>query len=262
MPSPNVVTLRPSANCTPNRHVPVPCSTPAGAGSRARSSTRTKTPLGYASAVGIHQARRSSRNSTRSRATTPGSRLSGGPIHSGWRRGRRMLGRRDIERLEELDCWKLRDESERSIRRPEFRDDRVAAPPRRSALLSRTRRLGPLAPERCFHGSRPTTRRTVLGARLPLDIGDRPNWERRRHDRVGERLSENAERARSVIARRFERNPRFASRLRWCQAVLAIQWLWSLSRLWVAATNRHSDCAAALPLRMNRSIRRLYLICP
>ena len=39
-----------------------------------------------------------------------------------------------------------------------------------------------------------------------------------------------------------------------CQAVLAIQWLWSLSRLWVAATNRHSDCAAALPLRMNRSI--------
>ena len=29
-----------------------------------------------------------------------------------------------------------------------------------------------------------------------------------------------------------------------CQAVLAIQWLWSLSRLWVAVTNRHSDCAA------------------
>lgn len=47
-----------------------------------------------------------------------------------------------------------------------------------------------------------------------------------------------------------------------CQAGLAIQWLWSLRMLWVAATNRHSDCAAALPLRMNRSIRRLYLICP
>jgi hypothetical protein len=46
------------------------------------------------------------------------------------------------------------------------------------------------------------------------------------------------------------------------QAVLAIQWLWSLRRLWVAATNRHSDCAAALPLRMNRSTPRLYLICP
>ena len=31
--------------------------------------------------------------------------------------------------------------------------------------------------------------------------------------------------------------------------------------LWVAPTNRHADCAADLPLRMNRSIRRLYLIC-
>ena len=50
--------------------------------------------------------------------------------------------------------------------------------------------------------------------------------------------------------------------VRRCQAVLAIQWLWSLSRLWVAVTNRHSDCAAALPLRMNRSMCRLYLICP
>ena len=38
---------------------------------------------------------------------------------------------------------------------------------------------------------------------------------------------------------------------RWCQAVLAIQWLWSLRMLWVAATNRISECAAALPLRMN-----------
>jgi hypothetical protein len=46
------------------------------------------------------------------------------------------------------------------------------------------------------------------------------------------------------------------------QAGVAIQWLWSLSRSWVAVTNRHSDCAAALPRRMNRSTRRLYLICP
>ncbi len=44
--------------------------------------------------------------------------------------------------------------------------------------------------------------------------------------------------------------------------MLAIQWVWSLSMLWVAVTNRHSDCAAALPVRMNVSIRRLYLICP
>jgi len=35
------------------------------------------------------------------------------------------------------------------------------------------------------------------------------------------------------------------------QAVLAIQWLWSLSRLWVAATSRNSECTAALPRRMN-----------
>ena|ERR1700733_4045779 len=46
------------------------------------------------------------------------------------------------------------------------------------------------------------------------------------------------------------------------QAVLAIQWLWSLRMLWVAATNRNSECTAALPLRINRSTRRLYLICP
>jgi pimeloyl-ACP methyl ester carboxylesterase len=49
---------------------------------------------------------------------------------------------------------------------------------------------------------------------------------------------------------------------RLAQAVFAIQWLWSFSRLCVAVTNRHSDCAAALPLRMNRSMCRLYLICP
>ena len=47
-----------------------------------------------------------------------------------------------------------------------------------------------------------------------------------------------------------------------CQAGLAIQWLCSFNRLWVAVTNRHSDCAAARPLRMNRSMCRLYLIWP
>ncbi len=38
----------------------------------------------------------------------------------------------------------------------------------------------------------------------------------------------------------------------WCQAVLAIQWLWRLSTLWVAVTSRHADGAAALSLRRNR----------
>jgi hypothetical protein len=47
-----------------------------------------------------------------------------------------------------------------------------------------------------------------------------------------------------------------------CQAVLMVQWLWSFSRLCVAVTNRNSDCPADLPLRMNRSMCRLYLICP
>src|SRR5436190_8039027 len=47
-----------------------------------------------------------------------------------------------------------------------------------------------------------------------------------------------------------------------CQVVLAIQWLWSFSRLWVAVTSRHSDRAAALPLRINLSVCRLYLIWP
>lgn len=46
------------------------------------------------------------------------------------------------------------------------------------------------------------------------------------------------------------------------QVVFAIQWWWSLRRLWVAAVSRHSDRAADLPLRMNLSMRRLYLICP
>jgi len=27
-----------------------------------------------------------------------------------------------------------------------------------------------------------------------------------------------------------------------CQAVFAIQWLWSFRRLWVAVTSLHSDC--------------------
>ena len=46
------------------------------------------------------------------------------------------------------------------------------------------------------------------------------------------------------------------------QAVLMVQWLWSLSRLCVAVTNRHSERAAERPLRMNRSILRLCLIWP
>ena len=67
----------------------------------------------------------------------------------------------------------------------------------------------------------------------------------------------------SCVRRRCSGNPGGA----WvgdprCQAGVAIQWLWSLSRLWVAATSRHSDRAADLPLRVNRSMCRLYLICP
>ena len=46
------------------------------------------------------------------------------------------------------------------------------------------------------------------------------------------------------------------------QAVLAIEWLWSFRRLWVAAISRHSDRAAARPLRWKRSNLRLCLICP
>jgi hypothetical protein len=46
------------------------------------------------------------------------------------------------------------------------------------------------------------------------------------------------------------------------QAVsVAIQWLWSFSRLCVAATRRHSDNAAARPRRWNRLILPLNLIC-
>jgi hypothetical protein len=83
-----------------------------------------------------------------------------------------------------------------------------------------------------------------------------------RRVRIVARPSENAERAGigpGVVGGTV--SPAGVARLP-CQAVLAIQWLWSLSRLWVAVTNRHSDCAAALPLRMNRSTRRLCLICP
>jgi hypothetical protein len=46
------------------------------------------------------------------------------------------------------------------------------------------------------------------------------------------------------------------------QAVAVIQWLWSFSRLWVAAMSRHSARAAALPLRLKRLQPRLCLICP
>jgi hypothetical protein len=43
---------------------------------------------------------------------------------------------------------------------------------------------------------------------------------------------------------------------------VAIWWLWSLSRLWVAVINRHSARAADLPRRWKRSIRRLNFVCP
>jgi hypothetical protein len=46
-----------------------------------------------------------------------------------------------------------------------------------------------------------------------------------------------------------------------CQAVLMVQWLWSLSRLCVAVTSRHSDWTAnpihgASPKRSADSLRR------
>ncbi len=78
-------------------------------------------------------------------------------------------------------------------------------------------------------------------------------------DCKGERLSEYAQRA---AIRRLTFPRKRAVGAACCQAVFAIQWLWSFRMLWVAATSRHSDCAAALPLRMNRSMRRLCLICP
>ena len=86
-------------------------------------------------------------------------------------------------------------------------------------------------------------------------------------DRYGERPSENATWGKSgrqwgemmavVGENRGRRRPSAVS-----QAVLMVQWLWSLSRLCVAVTNRHSDQAADRPLRMKRSMCRLYLIWP
>jgi hypothetical protein len=40
-----------------------------------------------------------------------------------------------------------------------------------------------------------------------------------------------------------------------------IQWLWSLSRLWIAAWNRHSERAGALPRRWNRRKPRSNMFC-
>lgn len=87
------------------------------------------------------------------------------------------------------------------------------------------------------------------------------------HERYGERPSENATWGKSgrqwgemmavVGENRGRRRPSAVS-----QAVLMVQWLWSLSRLCVAVTNRHSDKAADRPLRMKRSMCRLYLIWP
>ena len=89
----------------------------------------------------------------------------------------------------------------------------------------------------------------------------------RLHERSGERPSENATWGKSgrqwgemmavVGENRGRRRPSAVS-----QAVLMVQWLWSLSRLCVAVTNRHSDKAADRPLRMKRSMCRLYLIWP
>ena len=42
----------------------------------------------------------------------------------------------------------------------------------------------------------------------------------------------------------------------------AVRWLWILSRLCVAAANRHSERTADLPRRWKRSIPRLNLSCP
>ncbi len=46
------------------------------------------------------------------------------------------------------------------------------------------------------------------------------------------------------------------------EVVSARRCLWSLRRLWVAVISRHSDLAADLPLRNNRSVRRLNLMSP
>ena len=111
-----------------------------------------------------------------------------------------------------------------------------------------------------FHNlkAQPNTRIEVGSETIDVVAEEATGAER---ERLFARPSENTERSRFLVGGRF-RGTVSCVRLWWCQAVLAIQWLWSLRRLWVAATNRHSDCAAALPLRMNRSIRRLYLICP
>ena len=47
----------------------------------------------------------------------------------------------------------------------------------------------------------------------------------------------------------------------WFQAVAA-WWVWSFSRLWVAAAKRHSERTACLPRRWNRLIPRLNFSCP
>jgi hypothetical protein len=118
----------------------------------------------------------------------------------------------------------------------------VVRPGRRAALWIRRRGV----PRPARHGPR-----------------DRFGLGRRRTARHcnGERLSEYLERSGIRVGGRF-RGSAPGDRRPACQAVFAIQWLWSFSRLCVALTNRHSDCAAALPLRMNRSMCRLYLICP
>src|ERR1039458_6920182 len=43
---------------------------------------------------------------------------------------------------------------------------------------------------------------------------------------------------------------------------VAIWWLWSFSKLWVAVISRHSERAADRPRRWKRSMRRLDFVCP
>ena len=144
-------------------------------------------------------------------------------------------------------------------RRPHVRVMLIAAH-RRSAASPRRYPTGPhrpsqqeklrdsLATSESRRSSRPGARRAIAFAppafgRAPeRALAMPPGRRKMRKERDSCRGGRSAEHPRRVTA---------ASPV---QAVLAIQWLWSLRRLWVAATSRHSDCAAALPLRMNRSI--------
>ena len=69
-------------------------------------------------------------------------------------------------------------------------------------------------------------------------------------------------RATSWAARQFEARAELVTADRLGQALTAaIWWRWSLVRLWVAISSRHSVLTAILPLRWNRLISRLCLVC-